>query len=59
MDDEKRRSFLDSLDKADITVSDREARFLDWTIDREVFTPRQRKAIDRMIEKYGEFFEWQ
>ena len=54
MTDEVRRSFLDSLDESEAGETDWEANFLDSTMERETFSPKQREVIDRMIEKYGD-----
>jgi len=53
--DADRVAFLNALDMADFEVSDWEADFLESNLPRRhVFTPKQREAIDRMIERYGE-----
>ena len=48
--DDRRRSFLDALDKS---VTDWEGRFLSDLMNAQVFTPKEQRVIDRMIENYG------
>jgi len=58
MTDEKYRSFLDSLDQSDCELTTFEGEFLESNLSREFFTAKQRQVIDRMIDKYGDCFEW-
>jgi hypothetical protein len=46
------RDFLEDLDSAGFEVTDWEARFIESNLTREVFTPDQRKSIDKMLQKY-------
>lgn len=52
------REFLDALDGATFSVSPWESDFLESTIARKEFSPKQREAIHRMIEKYASRLNW-
>ena len=52
--DLQRREFLNVLDRASVEVTEWEARFLEDTYDAKSFSYKQRQAIDKMIEHYGE-----
>ena len=52
--DADRAAFLNALDMADFEVTDWEAQFLESNTERASFSPKQREAIDGMIERYGE-----
>ena len=56
MDDEERSEFLKRLDEAvgRVEVTDWEAQFIESNLGRSMFSAKQREAIDRMHEKYGE-----
>ena len=54
MSDEEMGEFLRDLDKADFEVTEWEAQFIASNLDRDYFTPKQREAILRMAEKYGD-----
>jgi len=46
--------FLQELDDAPVEVSGWEAQFIESNIDSFQFSPKQREAILKMIEKYGD-----
>lgn len=54
MTDEQRYDFLLDLDDAGVTVTKREADFLDNILTRTIrsFTEKQRDVIDKMYDKY-------
>lgn len=53
-DDTERHEFIARLDAAPFNVTDWEAGFIETCMDWEGdFTPRQRDAIDRLMEKYA------
>lgn len=56
--DIERAAFLKKLDKADVDVSDWEARFIESCMNKAWFSPAQRNSVDQMIEKYGSEIKW-
>jgi hypothetical protein len=52
------RDFLKSLDESEVQVTDWEAQFLEGNLDEIAFSPKQRKSILLMIEKYGQRIGW-
>ena len=56
--DAQRAEFLAALDESDVEVSDWEARFVESNLGRGRFSVRQRKAADRLIEKYRGRIGW-
>lgn len=60
--DKERLKFLCRLDLSDsVSVTDWEASFIESHIGEAHvdFSPKQREAIDRMIEKYGARIGWE
>lgn len=57
-DDEQRVDFLQTLDNADVEVTDWEAKFISSNLDAISFTPRQREIIREMINRYGKRIGW-
>jgi len=57
----ERLKFLIRLDASDVNVSDWEAKFIESHVDKPYvdFSPKQREAIDRMIEKYATRIGWE
>lgn len=52
-------SFILALDRAEnVTVSDREADFIESNLDRFSFSRKQGAWIERMIEKYADRIGW-
>lgn len=54
MTDIDRRAFLDELDRAPISVTDWEAKFIESTIEQKSFSRKQCEVVDSLIAKYGE-----
>lgn len=50
--DADRADFLKALDKSRHEVSDFEAKFIESNLDRDMFSAKQRKVIDEMMERY-------
>lgn len=57
-DSQALREFLQMLDKSDVNVSDWEASFIESNMSREHFTLKQREAVMKMMEKYGQRIGW-
>lgn len=53
-DSEELRKFLKQLDESDVTVSDWEAQFIESNLTREHFSPKQREATMKLMERYGQ-----
>jgi hypothetical protein len=52
-------SFILALDRAEnVTVSDREADFIESNLDRFSFSRKQGAWIEQMIEKYADKIGW-
>jgi len=59
--DQERLKFLIRLDQAEnVNVSNWEAMFIESHISKAyvAFSPKQREAVDKMIEKYGVHIGW-
>jgi hypothetical protein len=54
LDDLERAEFLKALDKADVDVSDWEAKFIESNLGRSSFSVGQRSVIDSLANKYNE-----
>jgi len=60
--DKERLKFLIRLDQAEnVSVSDWEAKFIESHISKAFvdFSPKQREAVDKMIERYGGRIGWE
>jgi hypothetical protein len=56
--DLERTRFLNKLDKADVDVTDWEAKFIETGLARTWHSPKQREIIDKLIDKYGSRIKW-
>ena len=56
--DEEMVDFLQSLDNSDVEASEWEAEFIESNLDAIAFSPKQRRSIMEMIEKYGKRIGW-
>ena len=53
--DSDRVRFLHDLDKSErVEVTDWEAKFIESNLDQEMFSPKQREIIDRMMRQYDQ-----
>ena len=60
--DKERLKFLIRLDQAEnVSVSDWEGKFIESHISKAFvdFSPKQREAVDKMIERYGGRIGWE